>query len=103
MNVKPITANVRNKSILRVVIITILILLIPFIAMQFSNEVSWELEDFVSMGILLIGTGLMYEFAIKKRKSVAQRAVFTALLIGILLFIWVELAVGIFDMPFSGH
>lgn len=72
-----------------------LILLIPLIAMQFTNEVNWTTIDFVVMGILLLGAGSL--FVLVSRRSPRKRRV--AIGVGIaaaFLFVWAELAVGIF-------
>ncbi len=85
-----------NKNILRIVIITILILMIPLIAMQFTDEVKWDFFDFIVMGILLLATGLTYEFFSRKAKTTSHKvAIAIAVCMGFIL-IWIELAVGIF-------
>ena len=93
----------QNKRLFIIVLTSVILLLIPLIAMQFTNEVNWTLLDFVVAGVLLLSTGLMCELAIRKINKIKYRiAVCTALLI-ILLLIWAELAVGIFGTPFSGQ
>jgi hypothetical protein len=42
-----------------VAVVTGLILLIPLVAMQFTNEVNWSVTDFILMGSLLFGTGTL--------------------------------------------
>ena len=91
--------NNRLKIILTVVFI---ILLVPLIAMQFTDEVNWTLGDFVVAGVLLLGTGLMCDLVIRKVKNVKYRIAICIALLLVLLLIWVELAVGIFGTPFSG-
>jgi hypothetical protein len=49
----------KSKNIGRLLIGTAAILMIPLVAMQFSDEVNWGLMDFVIIGILLIGAGLV--------------------------------------------
>ena len=92
----------QNKRFIAIVLTVALLLLIPLIAMQFTDEVNWTLPDFVIMGILLLGTGLMCELVIRKIKKTGYRIVLIgAALLGFLL-IWLELAVGIFGTPFAG-
>ena len=91
--------NNRLKIILAAVFI---ILLIPLIAMQFTDEVNWDLADFVVAGVLLLGTGLMGELVIRKVKNTNYRILIWVVLLLALLLIWAELAVGIFGTPFSG-
>lgn len=78
------------------------LLLIPFIAMQFTNEVEWDLRDFVIMGILLLSTGLMAELVIRKVRNTESRLVIIGLILLAFFLIWAELAVGIFGTPFAG-
>ena len=63
-------------------------------AMQFSNEVAWSLSDFVTAGALLFGTGLMFVLAARKMRK--YRAVLGVVHAATLIYVWTELAVGIF-------
>ncbi len=80
-----------------------LLLLTPFIAMQFSEEVNWTLSDFVIAGILLFGTGFLLELTIRKVKKLKYRIMLCAGILLVLFLIWGELAVGIFGTPFAGN
>jgi hypothetical protein len=74
---------------------TAILLLIPLIAMQFTDEVVWTFIDFAVAGVLLFGTGLTYMLVTRSSGSIAYRiAIGFALFTGLLL-IWVNLAVGI--------
>jgi hypothetical protein len=84
------------------VLIVAILLLIPLIAMQFTNEVNWNLLDFIVSGVLLLGTGLLCEFVLRKVKKIRLRIVICVALLIMLLLIWAELAVGIFGSLFSG-
>lgn len=78
------------------------LLLIPFTAMQFSEEVRWTLLDFVVAGTLLASVGACYVLLASRMRDTVQKAVLaTALGIG-LLAVWMELAVGVFGTPFAG-
>ena len=93
----------QNKRLIIILLISASLLLIPLIAMQFTDEVNWTLFDFIIAGVLLIGTGLMLELVMRKTKQIKYRiAIIIALLI-IFLLIWAELAVGIFGTPLSGQ
>ncbi|MCR4280015.1 MAG: hypothetical protein NUV82_01160 [Candidatus Komeilibacteria bacterium] len=85
----------RSKNVIRIIIIVACLLLVPLIAMQFSDEVAWDLSDFVVAGILLLGTGLTYEMIANRGGNVAYRAAIGAALGSTLLLIWVNLAVGL--------
>jgi uncharacterized protein YybS (DUF2232 family) len=93
----------QSKRLSIIVFISLIILLVPFVAMQFTKEVNWTFLDFVIAGILLIGTGLMIDFTwMKVKKSSYRIAIIIAILL-VLLLVWAELAVGIFGSPFSGN
>jgi len=93
----------QNKRRIIIVFIVVILLLIPLIAMQFTDEVNWNLFDFIVAGVLLFGTGLLCEFAIRKIKKINYRIAVIIIILAVLLLIWAELAVGIFGTPFSGN
>lgn len=80
-----------------------LLLMIPYVAMQFTNEVQWTASDFVVAFVLLVGIVASIEWTTQKIKNIPKR---NLVLFGIamtFIFIWLELAVGIIGSPFSGH
>ena len=88
---------------IHVILIAIgIILLIPLVAMQFTNEVDWSVVDFLLMGSLLIGTGLLCELVLRKVKNVNHRIVICIAILIILFLLWAELAVGVFNSPIAG-
>ena len=92
----------QNKRLIGIVLTVVIILLIPLLAMQFTDEVDWKLNDFVIMGILLLGTGLMCELVMRKVKRIENRVLIIGAMLVALFLIWAELAVGIFGTPFAG-
>tara|TARA_R110002111_G_scaffold206745_1_gene271040 strand:+ start:81 stop:371 length:291 start_codon:yes stop_codon:yes gene_type:complete len=91
-----------NKRLLIIVLSVVLILLIPLVAMQFSSEVNWTLMDFIIAGFLLFGTGLILDLISKKIKKKGNRIVLFIIILGLLILVWLELAVGVFGTPFAG-
>ena len=71
------------------------LLLIPLIAMQFTDEVKWTAIDFITMGALLLITGTGIELIRRRNNNVRKRMIYIAICIIVFLLIWVELAVGI--------
>lgn len=88
--------NTLQKSMLRVGLVVAAILLIPFIGTQVSAEWDWELFDFVIMGVLLFSIGMLIEFVRQKVKNTTHRAILIIGLVLLCLYIWAELAVGVF-------
>ena len=93
----------KNKRLKIIVLTVAILLLIPLIAMQFTEEVNWNLPDFVVAGVLLLGTGLILELVLRKIKNVKYRVTISATLLIVLLLVWAELAVGIFGSPLAGN
>ena len=93
----------KNKRIIVILLAVPTLLLIPLIAMQFSDEVNWSLFDFLVMGVLLSGTGLFIELALRKVPKLNNRIALVAFIVVVFLLIWAELAVGIFGTPFAGN
>ena len=91
-----------NKRLITILLAVPSLLLIPLIAMQFSPEVNWSLSDFLVMGVLLLGVGLMLEIVLRKVQKKNHRVALIALVLIAFLLIWAELAVGIFGTPFAG-
>jgi hypothetical protein len=67
------------RSAVRVALATACILLVPLLAMQITDEVNWDLADFVFAAALLGGTGLLLELAARKPGNLAYRAAATAI------------------------
>lgn len=95
--------TIENKRLTFILMGIMVLLLIPFIAMYFSNEVNWEIGDFVMASILLSGLGLGLEFILRTFKKRKQRLIFFATLLFIVFVVWIELAVGIFGSPLAGN
>lgn len=92
----------QNKRLFGIVLTVAFILLVPLIAMQFTKEVKWKMPDFIIMGTLLLGTGLMCELVMRKVKKIQHRVYIIEAILIALFLIWAELAVGIFGTPFAG-
>ena len=84
-----------NKNQKTIILFAVSILLVPLIAMQFTNEVNWGLLDFIAAAILLICMGLLCEFSARKATKPKYKVLICVIIIVILLLIWAELAVGI--------
>ena len=93
---------IRKKRLTGILIVVALILIVPLIAMQFSEEVNWDLFDFAVAGVLLLTTGLVIELVMSKVKNKNHRLGLVAVILIALFLIWAELAVGVFGTPFAG-
>lgn len=79
------------------------LLLIPFIGNIFApNTFNWTRFDFAIAAVFLLGLSTTIILIYKKLRNVKFRWMVIALLIMLFLMFWIELAVGIFNSPFSG-
>ena len=92
----------QNIRLVGIVLTVAFLLLIPFTAMQFTNEVDWSLFDFAVAGVLLLGTGLLCELVLRLVTSTRARIILCGVLLLGLFLVWAELAVGVFGTPLAG-
>ncbi len=72
-----------------------LLLLLPLVAMQFTDEVNWSLSDFVIFGFMLASVGIAFEVAARTTSNTAYLSAAGLALLGAFLLVWSNLAVGI--------
>lgn len=71
-----------------------LLLVLPAVAMRFSDEVHWTASDFLFAGLLLVGTGVLVELLVRQSRDAAYRAGAALALAATLLLVWSNAAVG---------
>lgn len=84
-----------KKRFVVMALVVAFILLIPLVAMQFTDEVNWTLADFAIMGCALFGVGLAYEFIARRPEPTMYRIACGVGLAAAFLLFWVNGAVGI--------
>jgi len=85
----------QNKNLIHLALGTAFILLMPWLAMLFTDQLVWDLTDFIVAGALIFGTGLAYELVARKGGTMAYRVAVGIALAAALLLVWMNLAVGI--------
>ncbi len=87
----------RRQRIWRIApwVIAVLILLLPLIAMLFTDEVAWDETDFAVMGAMLFGACGAYELAARTTRNIAYRSAVGVAVVAAFILIWMNLAVGI--------
>jgi hypothetical protein len=90
------------------VVVTAAVLAVPALAMainvgvpdpgQGTEGVNWGPMDFATMGVLILGAGLLFEYASSRGGSVAHKAAVGIAVVAGLGLIWVNLAVGMMDV-----
>ena len=98
------TQLMQNKNYLRWVLVTAALLAVPALAMAFNigvpdpgsgtEGVNWGPMDFALAGVLILGAGLLFEYASSRGANVAHRAAVGIAVGAGLLLIWVNIAVG---------
>jgi len=59
----------RSRPAVRVALGVAIVLALPIVAMQFTDEVVWTLADFVVVGVLVATIGIAIELAVKRAGS----------------------------------
>lgn len=85
----------RNTAFAWIALATGLLLLLPLIAMQFTAAVNWSTMDFAVMGALLFGAGSLFVLVARRAPRKYWRVIGVVFAVGF-LYVWAELAVGIF-------
>ena len=86
-----------KNNITRVALITIALLMIPFVF-----QWPWGVIDFVIMGALLFGTGSLIAYTTTQVKNTNQRIAVIVGLVALFFVIWAQLAVGLVDKMILG-
>ena len=97
-----------NRNYLRWVLVTAAVLLVPLLAMVFriavpdpgsgTDGVDWGPMDFAIVGVLVLGAGLLYEYATTRARNTAHKAAVGIAATSGLLLVWVNLAVGMMNV-----
>lgn len=96
----------QNRIFMYIALATLLLLSIPFLFMKFhvslpdpgdmSSEITWDVADFAVMGVLIFSVGSLFVLVARKFRETSQRIVIAVVLMVVLLWLWAELAVGVF-------
>lgn len=87
------------NSIIKIVLVTGLVLLIPLLGNRYVEGWNWRLNDFIVAGILIFGVGLLFQLICNKVNNRAHRVILVIALALVLILVWADLAVGIFNIP----
>lgn len=94
-------ATFSKKTMIYTAIILVLLAL-PLIGMQFSNAIDWKARDFAIATVLLVLAILVIEITKRIVPNKTPRRIFMAVGILVIVLIWLELAVGVFNSPIAG-
>ena len=98
------TQLMQTRAVLRWVLITAAVLAVPALAMAFrvgipdpgagTEGVNWGPMDFAIVGVLVLGSGLLFEYASSRAAVTAHKAAVAIAVASGLFLIWANLAVG---------
>jgi len=94
--------TIQNKRFTGILIAIPVLLLIPLVAMRFTDEVKWTASDFVVMGGLLLLTGTTIELALRVVRTTFARLAVCGMILFLFVMIWGELATGFFRRMIAG-
>ena len=83
------------QSIPAVALGTAALLMVPLVAMQFTDEVDWSIIDFVIAGALLFGTGTLFVLVMRAPENIIYKCAMVLTIGATFLMIWANLAVGL--------
>lgn len=96
MSVEPGTSrHTPDRTVLWIGLIVFVLFAVPIVAMQFTSEVDWNAADFLVWGVLLLGAAGAFLWA-RRRLPRSKWWGAGAVIVALFLYVWAELAVGIF-------
>jgi len=94
--------NILNKRLLLILLIIPFLLLLPLLAMQFSDEVNWTVFDFMAMALLLSLVAILIEITLRLKIIRNYKIILFLSIVAFFFLLWAELAVGLFDSMLGG-
>lgn len=85
----------KDRLLLAALLVPALLLLVPLIAMRFTDEVKWTGSDFVVAYVVLSSAGLAFRFLFRRATDWTMRTAATAAVGSTLMMTWVNMAVGL--------
>lgn len=92
----------KRKNFFVIFAVTLFILMVPLFAMWPLDEFDWGFADFVIMGSIIFGTGLLVDYVVRKVDKKYRLLAVIGIILAFFL-IWAELAVGLFNSPIAGN
>jgi hypothetical protein len=88
-----------RRAALHVALVTLALLLVPLLAMRFTDQVRWSPMDFLVAGCLMFAAGFSFAQVLRATRRPALRLAFGLALAGAWLLVWANLAVGMVASP----
>ena len=101
--------QILQSKVVKWLLITAVVLAVPALAMAFqlavpdpgsgTDGVNWGPGDFLAAAVMILGAGLLYEWASTRAGTTTHRIAVAIMAGAALLLVWVNLAVGIIGEP----
>jgi hypothetical protein len=78
----------KNIRLICILLAVPALLLIPYVAMRYTNEVNWTSLDFITMGAMLLTTGLAIEIALRITKVTWTKVAAVAAILFGFVMVW---------------
>ena len=101
--------QILQSKVVKWVIITAVVLAVPALAMALqlgvpdpgsgTDGVNWGPGDFLAAAVMILGAGLLYEWAATRAGTTTHRIAVAIMAGAALLLVWINLAVGIIGEP----
>lgn len=85
----------KDRLLLAALLVPAVLLLVPLVAMRFTDEVKWTGSDFVVAYVVLASAGLAFWFLFRRAADWTTRAAVAAAVGSTLFMTWVNMAVGL--------
>lgn len=86
---------IKDRLLLAALLVPALLLVVPLVAMRFTDEVNWTRSDFIVAYVVLAGAGLAFRFLFRRAADPLARLAAMAAVGSTLFMTWVNLAVGL--------
>lgn len=83
------------KHVIILAVVVAALLMVPLVAMQFTDEVVWTAFDFVFAGVVLFGAGITFLYAASRAGNGAYKLAAGLAVFSTLALVWVNAAVGL--------
>ena len=80
--------STKNIRAICIIVAALSLLLIPYFAMKFTDEVNWTELDFTVMGTMLLVTGIAIEIALRLVKVTWMRAAAVLVILFGFVMVW---------------
>lgn len=91
----PFPVETLRTPFVRAALAAAALLLVPLVAMQFTEEVNWSPVDFLVAGVLLFGAVSAWQLALARTSEKTYRLAMGMAIMAMLLLVWGNLAVGV--------